>query len=795
MAYIPTEILTGPEPKPKGESLIEVDKPEVEELEKNILPSVKQMEEEKFIAESSDPSTEIDLDYTQEEVDVEGRRREIKLSKSTDPTGEGIIPDLTYSIGGGRRKFSSGIFYKTGETNVRTRIAIGDKLEEGKGEGEYPGQFYKVEIGRPTGNVYNYKLPEKPTREQISYLIDQSEKKDDALTPMGKLSALQKRIQDTIWSALKPFEEGPVESQVVKLGADAYVSGKVSEKVQRLLNKWEQMSPRIPGVGKRSKTERVIKGILRLAGMGANALLVEKTGQAVGVFRPSESAVWFAGLSPTVFKAFGGVYRGTKWASKPILFKMARANYTGRKVVRFFNEYNKNIIKWTQQQGFIRRIMGRNKKSMTSQDLYDHFDKTYGDIEIPVSVFKESSKFINAVKKDWEKLRDMGPVPDILIKQLDTFQGLVQRGDSLSFREARVMLQGIGAIMAHARRMAYKGDLPIEALGKIKAGTLGQYHRAVQHDINWAYQNVNPDDVIRKRTLKAMETGAAGIKGEHSIEKSGVAGLLARTKYKLKLSSGARTLKAANQMYKAEQAASTYHDMLLKAYKGTEDFEDAAKVFNLKGFIKDFNDLTNPASKVYKSSSGKLFVEGLGGEKRVKQMKKFLEWTAEQETKGGFGPGSLVIRQRLAKGGEAVITGIIGGSIATSSLGGLLTAGAATAAARIPEIIADFTKKPGLGARFLKNVMVNSKMPREKLVRYASALAALARKGDPYTYEKGMMIIDLIQPEKQQEQQPGSGRMIQEREQKTKDVRGALGLGSMSAQERASEARKRIERR
>ena len=176
-------------------------------------------------------------------------------------------------------------------------------------------------------------------------------------------------------------------------------------------------------------------------------------------------------------------------------------------------------------------------------------------------------------------------------------------------------------------------------------------------------------------------------------------------------------------------------------------------------------------------------------------MKKFLEWTAGQETKGGFGPGSLVIRQRLAKGGEAVITGIIGGSIATSSLGGLLTAGAATAAARIPEIIADFTKKPGLGARFLKNVMVNSKMPREKLVRYASALAALARKGDPYTYEKGIMIINLIQPEKQQEQQPGSGRMIQEREQKTKDVRGALGLGSMSAQERASEARKRIERR
>lgn len=36
---------------------------------------------------------------------------------------------------------------------------------------------------------------------------------------------------------------------------------------------------------------------------------------------------------------------------------------------------------------------------MNSQDLYDHFDKTYGDIEVPVSAFQESSKFINAVKK------------------------------------------------------------------------------------------------------------------------------------------------------------------------------------------------------------------------------------------------------------------------------------------------------------------------------------------------------------------------------------------------------------
>ena len=793
VTYIPPEVLTGPEPKPKG---VETDRPEVEELEKNIFPSVKQMEEEKFLAESSDPSTEFDIDYTQEEVDVEDRRREFELSKSTDPTGEGIIPNLTYSVGGGRRKAASGIFYKTGETNVRTRIAIGDKLEEGKGEGEYPGQFYKVEIGRPSGNVYNYKLPEKPTREQISYLIDRSEEKDDALTPWGKLKATQKRIQDTIWSALKPFEEGPVESQVAKLGADVYVSGKITEKVQRILNKWEQTSQRIPGVNKLSKAERVIKSILRAVGMGANALLVEKTGQAVGVFRPSESAAWFAGVSPAAFKLLGGGYRGIKWAAKPILFKKARADYTGRKIVRFFNEYNKNIIKWTQQQGFIQRIMRRNKKSMNSQDLYDHFDKTYGDIEVPVSAFQESSKFINAVKKDWKKLEGMGPVPDILIKQLDTFQGLVQRGESLSFKEARVMLQGIGAIMAHARRMAYRGELPSEALGKIKAGSLGQYHKAVQHDLNYAYQNVNPDDVIRKRTLKAMETGAAGIKGKHSIERSGVAGLLARTKYKLQLSSGARTLKAANQMYKAEQAASTYHDMLLKAYKGTEDFADAAKVFNLKGFIEDFNDLTNPASKVYKSSGGKLFVEGLGGEKRVKQMKKFLEWTAEQAPKEGFGPGSLVIRQRLAKGGEAVITGIIGGSIATSSLGGLLTAGAATAAARIPEVIADFTKKPGLGARFLKNVMINAKMPREKLVRYASALAALARKGDPYTYEKGMMIINLIQPEKQQEQpQPGSGRMIQEREQKTKDVRGALGLGSIPLKQRASEARKRFQQR
>ena len=92
--------------------------------------------------------------------------------------------------------------------------------------------------------------------------------------------------------------------------------------------------------------------------------------------------------------------------------------------------------------------------------------------------------------------------------------------------------------------------------------------------------------------------------------------------------------------------------------------------------------------------------------------------------------------------------------------------------------------------------MINAKMPREKLVRYASALAALARKGDPYTYEKGMMIINLIQPEKQQEQpQPGSGRMIQEREQKTKDVRGALGLGSIPLKQRASEARKRFQQR
>ena len=274
VTYIPPEVLTGPEPKPKG---VETDRPEVEELEKNIFPSVKQMEEEKFLAESSDPSTEFDIDYTQEEVDVEDRRREFELSKSTDPTGEGIIPNLTYSVGGGRRKAASGIFYKTGQTNVRTRIAIGDKLEEGKGEGEYPGQFYKVEIGRPSGNVYNYKLPEKPTREQISYLIDRSEEKDDALTPWGKLKATQKRIQDTIWSALKPFEEGPVESQVAKLGADVYVSGKITEKVQRILNKWEQTSQRIPGVNKLSKAERVIKSILRAVGMGANALLVEKT--------------------------------------------------------------------------------------------------------------------------------------------------------------------------------------------------------------------------------------------------------------------------------------------------------------------------------------------------------------------------------------------------------------------------------------------------------------------------------------------------------------------------------------
>ena len=45
VVYIPPEVLTGPEPKPKG---VETDRPEVEELEKNIFPSVKQMEEESF---------------------------------------------------------------------------------------------------------------------------------------------------------------------------------------------------------------------------------------------------------------------------------------------------------------------------------------------------------------------------------------------------------------------------------------------------------------------------------------------------------------------------------------------------------------------------------------------------------------------------------------------------------------------------------------------------------------------------------------------------------------------------
>ncbi len=159
-------------------------------------------------------------------------------------------------------------------------------------------------------------------------------------------------------------------------------------------------------------------------------------------------------------------------------------------------------------------------------------------------------------------------------------------------------------------------------------------------------------------------------------------------------------LRKGNAAFKSGRAAEELDEIVIAA-KSPIRGEEAGEQINVAAILKKVRALVNPKSKTF----DKNFSEGLGDQKD--SIISFLE-SANKFTSvraGGVGPGSLVIRTRLAKLGEKVTGGIIGAATLGAFSGGPLALGmGAIAGSRLPETFAQALLKPG-GRRFLLGML------------------------------------------------------------------------------------------
>ena len=143
---------------------------------------------------------------------------------------------------------------------------------------------------------------------------------------------------------------------------------------------------------------------------------------------------------------------------------------------------------------------------------------------------------------------------------------------------------------------------------------------------------------------------------------------------------------------------------ILAAAGKSEKGGGSAIAFDVAAVLDKVRKMTDPKSRIY----DKNFTAGLGSQKD--EIVKFLEEANTQLVKSGFGPGSLVVRQRLAKAGEKLATGMAGALSLGLLSGNPVIAGAgAIMGSRIPENLAEMLLTPG-GRKFLKGYIARSQL-------------------------------------------------------------------------------------